>query len=157
MCCMNDFTLASISAGDDWQEVLARFWREIEQLPPMQRTAYLLNLTDVEMQLFWLSGIASIRQIGKALQLTNEQFNRAWVLLEWNETQRERAQKLTSYDEKFAALWQKLPLSDLTIASLLETTQQNVARLRRAAHKQLSLKLKSKEERPSAQKKSLGK
>lgn len=126
-----------------WRAFLATLWREVEQLPPLQRIAYLLNFTDGEIELFWFYGIASIRQIGRVVQLTNEQFNRAWVLLEWNETQRACAQLLTSDDEKFAMLWQHLPLNDLTIASLLETSRQNVINLRQAARKRLSRKISS--------------
>lgn len=112
---------------------LARLWGELEQLPPLQRLAYLLRLPSAELALFWFYGIVSLRQIGKTLQLTNEQFQRAWVLLEWSETGREQARALTSYDEKFAMLWPHLPLNDLTIAALLETAPQNVSALRQAA------------------------
>ena len=109
--------------------------------PPLQRLAYLLNFTDGEIEMFWLYGIASIRQIGQVIQLTNEQFNRVWVLLEWNEAQRQEARGLTNYDEKFAFLWQQLPLNDLTIATLLATTRQNIINLRQAARKRLSRKM----------------
>lgn len=126
-----------------WRAFLATLWYEVEQLPPLQRIAYLLNFTDGEIELFWFYGIASIRQIGKVVQLTNEQFNRVWVLLEWNEMQRACAQSLTNDDEKFAMLWQHLPLNDLTIASLLETSRQNVINLRQAARKRLSRKISS--------------
>ena len=123
--------------------LLTLLWREIECLPARQRLAYLLNFTDGEIDWFWLYGIASVRQIGKTLQFTNEQFNRVWVLLEWNEEPRERARLLTNYDEKFALLWQQLPLNDLTIAALLETTQANVIHLRQAARQRLRRKINS--------------
>ncbi len=117
--------------------LLAIFWREIERMPPLQRLAYLLNFAEGNIEWFWFYGVTSIRQIGKTLQITNEQFNRLWVLLEWNEEQRERARSLANYDEKFALLWQQLPLNDLTIAALLATTQQNVLNLRQAARQRL--------------------
>lgn len=120
---------------------LARFWREIELLPPLQRLVYVLHCSNGEMELFWFYGIASLRQIGRALQLTSEQFQRAWILLEWNAAKREQARVLTSYDEKFAMLWPQLPLNDLTLAALLETTQQNVRALRFAARRQLSRRM----------------
>ncbi len=120
---------------------LAQLWGEIERLPPLQRRAYLLNFTDGAIGWFWLSGAASVRQIGQTLNLTNEQYNRLWVLLEWSDEQRARARLLTNTDEKFALLWQQLPLNDLTIAALLSTTQQNVWHLRQAARQQISRKL----------------
>lgn len=120
---------------------LEQLWCEIEQLPPLQRRAYLLHGTDGDIELFWVYGIVSLRHIGNVLQLTNEQFQRAWVLLEWNDTQREQARALTSYEEKFAMLWQQLPLNDLVLAALLETTPQNVLALREAARSRLSQKM----------------
>jgi hypothetical protein len=110
-------------------------------LPPLQRLAYLLNFTDGEIEWFWFYGIASLRRIGQVLQLAPEQFNRAWVLLEWRAEQRQFAHSLTTYDEQFALLWQQLPLNDLTIAALLETTRQNVINLRQAARKRLRRKM----------------
>ncbi len=130
---------AFLTAGDAvfGAALLAIFWREIERMPPLQRLAYLLNFVEGNIEWFWFYGVTSIRQIGKTLQLTNEQFNRLWVLLEWNAEPRERARSLTNYDEKFALLWQQLPLNDLTIAALLETTQQNVLNIRQAARQRL--------------------
>ncbi|MBS1808157.1 MAG: hypothetical protein JST84_08200 [Acidobacteria bacterium] len=125
----------------EWRAFLGSLWREIESLPPLQRVAYLLNFTDGEIEWFWFYGIASIRRIGKMLQLTTEQFSRAWVLLDWREEQRRFARSLTDYDEQFALLWQHLPLNDLTIASLLSTTRQNVINLRQAARKRLRKKM----------------
>ena len=124
-----------------WRTDLSYLWQEIEVLPPLQRVAYLLSFADGELAWFWCSGIASIRRIGKVLQLTNEQFNRAWVLLDWRAEQRQIAQSLTSYDEQFALLWQHLPLNDLTIAALLSTSQQNVLHLRQAARQRLRRKM----------------
>lgn len=121
----------------EWRAFLAQLWQEVEALPPLQRLAYLLNFTDGEIEWFWFYGIASLRRIGQVLQLLPEQFNRAWVLLEWRAEQRQFAHSLTTYDEQFALLWQQLPLNDLTIAALLETTRQNVINLRQAARKRL--------------------
>jgi hypothetical protein len=126
-----------------WHAVLTALWREIERLPPLARRAYLLNFSDGELAWFWLSGVAALRQIGQLLQLTNEQFQRAWVLLEWQEVRREQARALSHYDEKFALLWQQLPLHDLTIAALLGTTQHNVNQLRQAARHRLRRTLTS--------------
>ncbi len=125
----------------EWRAFLVHLWSEIEALPPLQRLAYLLNFTDGEIEWFWFYGITSLRRLGKTLALTNEQFQRAWVLLDWREDKRQTARCLTTYDEQFALLWQHLPLNDLTISALLETTRQNVINLRQAARKRLRRKL----------------
>lgn len=124
-----------------WQVFLTYLWAEIEALPPLQRLAYLLNITDGEIEWFWFYGVASLRHIGKTMALTNEQFQRAWVLLDWREEHRQTARSLTTYDEQFALLWQHLPLNDLTISALLATTRQNVINLRQAARNRLRRKL----------------
>jgi hypothetical protein len=133
--------------SDDAQArlVLKSLWQVIVQLPPLQRLALLLNFTDGDIEWFWLSGIVSIRDIGRTLRLTPDQFNRLWVLMEWSEVRREQARRLTDDDEKFALLWQQLPLNDLTIAALLETTQSDVIALRQTARQQLRHHINTKE------------
>lgn len=124
-----------------WRDLLAQTWAALAQLPPLQKTVILLSLSDSELSWFLISGTASIRQIGRVLQLAPEQYNRLWVMLEWNEEQRASVRTLTTYDEKFALLWQKLPLNDLTIAALLVTTQENIVRLRQAGRQRLLRKM----------------
>lgn len=125
--------------------LLIWLWQEIEQLPPLQRCAYLLNFTDGNLGLLTVCGIVSIRQIGRTLQLTADQFQRAWLLLEWREDQREQARSLTDYDEQFAMLWQQLPLNDLTLAALLGTSRENVIHLRLVARLRLRRQLVSQQ------------
>ncbi len=127
-----------------WYALLAHLWAEIEDLPPLQRLAYLLNFTDGEIEWFWFYGIASLRRVGQTLALTNDQFQRLWVLLDWRVEQRQVARLLSTYDEQFALLWHQLPLPDLTIAALLETTRQNVINLRQAARQRLRRKLRER-------------
>ncbi|HEX4948155.1 MAG TPA: hypothetical protein VFZ34_15895 [Blastocatellia bacterium] len=118
-------------------DFLRQVWSEIERLPPLQRCVLLLGTPAEEMQLFWVHGVVSLRQIGRTINLTREQFQLAWLLLEWRADQREQAQRVTDYDEQFALLWQQLPLNDLTVAALLSTSQNNIIHLRRAAHRRL--------------------
>lgn len=127
----------------EWCEFLERLWTEIEQLPPLQRIAYLLNFTaaDGQLELFWVYGVATIQHIGAALQLTDEQFARVWSELALSDEDRRRAEAFTSYDEKFALLWQRLPLSDAAIAKMLGTERQKVINLRKAAGARLSRRL----------------
>jgi hypothetical protein len=127
----------------EWREFLGQLWAEIEQLPNFQRIAYLLNFTagDGQLELFWAYGVASIRGIGSALRLTADQFGRAWLELGLTDEERRKAEALTSYDEKFALLWQYLPLTDLMIAKILGTERQKVINLRKAAGDRLSRRM----------------
>jgi RNA polymerase sigma factor (sigma-70 family) len=126
----------------EWREFLNLLWAEIEQLPPLQRIAYLLNFTsaDGELELFLVYGAATIRRIGAVLQLTEDHFARAWMDLQLSEEERRRA-SLAGYDERFALLWQRLPLADTTIARMLGTERQKVINLRKAASDRLSRRM----------------
>lgn len=124
----------------EWSEFLAELWAEIEQLPRLQRLAYLLNFTagDGQLELFWSYGIISVRGIGAALQLTEEQFAQVWPELPLNDEERRQVETIISYDERFALLWQHLPLTDAIIAKVLGTERQKVINLRKAAGARLS-------------------
>jgi hypothetical protein len=124
----------------EWKAFLERLWTRIVQLPRPHRLAYLLNFTaaDGQVELFWVYGVASIRQIGAALELSEEQFARAWPLLNLDERMRGFVRACRSYDEKFAVLWQHLPMTDAAIAGLLDTERQKVINLRKTAAERLS-------------------
>jgi hypothetical protein len=109
----------------------------------LQRLAYLLNFTaaDGQLELFWAYGVATIRRIGAALQITEGQFAQVWPELTLDDEERRRAMALESYDEKFALLWQHLPLTDVAIAKMLGTERQKVINLRKAAGDRLSRRL----------------
>jgi RNA polymerase sigma factor (sigma-70 family) len=102
---------------------LQRLWKEIEELPPRQRTALLLNLRDPDggdcTRLFVLSGVATIRQIAQALDLPAE---------------------------RLAELWNDLPLEDAIIAQLIGVKRQQVINLRKCARERLARRMKSFEE-----------
>jgi hypothetical protein len=123
-----------------WREFLARLWAQIEQLPRLQRLAYLLNFTvaDGQLELFWTYGVAGIRRIGAVLEITEAQFARVWPVLNLSDEMRPYARSSESYDNKFAVLWQHLPLTDAAIACLLGTERQKVINLRKAAGDRLS-------------------
>ena len=82
---------------------------EIRQLPPRQCAALLLNLKDAQgrgvIALFPLERIATMREIAAALGMPAE---------------------------RFAALWNDLPIEDLAIAELLAVTRQQVINLRKS-------------------------
>jgi hypothetical protein len=114
-----------IASGADvaWQVekriFLERLWQEVRELPRTQRVALLLNLREADgggcLALFPATGVATLRQIADALELSAE---------------------------RFAELWPQLPLDDATIAGLLELTRQQVINLRKSARERLARRLK---------------
>ncbi len=98
---------------------LQRLWEELQQLPLNQRAALLLNLKDASgsgcITLFPAIGIATVRQIAKALEITAE---------------------------RFAEVWNDLPLEDARIAELLGLTRQQVINARKSGRERLARRLK---------------
>ena len=98
---------------------LVAVWREIAALRSQQRAALLLNLRDSEgvsaIELFVLLGLAGIDEIAVVLEMS--------------------AEALT-------AIWNTLPLDDLTIARMLGVNRQRVINLRRAARDRLGRRMK---------------
>jgi DNA-directed RNA polymerase specialized sigma24 family protein len=96
------------------RQFLETLWAEIGQLRPLQRAALLLNLRDAEggnaTALLVMLGIASLEEIAAAASLT---------------------------PARMQELWDELPLDDLTIASMLGVTRQQVINLRRSARERL--------------------
>jgi RNA polymerase sigma factor (sigma-70 family) len=98
---------------------MRKLWQEICELPVRQRIALLLNLKD-EMgrgciALFQLTGIATMRQMAKVMDMTIE---------------------------KLADIWNDLPMEDAKIADLLQLTRQQVINLRKSARERLARRLK---------------
>ncbi|HZS54378.1 MAG TPA: hypothetical protein VFA65_08235 [Bryobacteraceae bacterium] len=124
----------------EWKEFLCSLWNEIQQLPRSQRLAYLLNFTaaDGQLELFWIHGVTSLNQIGAALQITDEQFARAWQAIDLSDKTWRQAEECHRNDDKFALLCQHLPLPDAVIAHMLGTERQKVINLRKAASERLS-------------------
>jgi hypothetical protein len=98
---------------------LQRLWEELEQLPRNQRTALLLNLKETSgfgcITLFPATGIASVRQLAAAVEMT---------------------------PESFAELWNDLPLEDAKIAELLGLTRQQVINARKSGRERLTRRLR---------------
>jgi DNA-directed RNA polymerase specialized sigma24 family protein len=98
---------------------LQRLWEELQQLPLNQRAALLLNLKDASgsgcITLFPAIGIATLRQIAKALEMSAEQL---------------------------AAFWNELPIEDARIAELLSLTRQQVINARKSGRERLARRLK---------------
>lgn len=98
---------------------LQRLWEELTQLPVNQRAALLLNLKDASgfgcITLFPATGIATIRQLAAALELSAE---------------------------RLAELWNELPIEDSRIAELIGLTRQQVINARKSGRERLARRLK---------------
>ena len=98
---------------------LQRLWEELQQLPVNQRAALLLNLKDGSgfgcITLFPATGIASVRQLAVALEMSAE---------------------------TLAELWNELPIEDARIAELLGLTRQQVINARKSGRERLARRLK---------------
>jgi hypothetical protein len=100
------------------KESAEHLWREIEQLPPRQRAALLLNLREAGGG----SAIPLITVTGLATS--------------------ERIAELTGIPAgELASIWNQLPLDDNTIASRLGATRQQVINLRKCARERLARRL----------------
>ena len=101
------------------RDYLQRLWNEIAEFPPRQRAAVLLNLKDENgrgvIDLWLVVGVATVEKIAAALEMTKE---------------------------KFAELWNHLPLDDNRIAELLGLKRQQVINLRKSARERLARRMK---------------
>ena len=114
---------ADLSKEVDQRLFLTWLWEEIGRLPVRQRMALLLNLRDEGggvAGLLPITGIASLRQIAAALEMS---------------------------DEDFASLWPRLPLDDASIGGLLGVTRQQVINLRKCARERLARRMKAIDEK----------
>jgi RNA polymerase sigma factor (sigma-70 family) len=117
------FRFASPDPDPAWQVekriFLQRLWEELQQLPLNQRAAVLLNLKDADgrgcIALFPATGIATLRQLADALEMSAD---------------------------RFAPLWNELPLEDARIAELLGLTRQQVINARKSGRERLTRRLK---------------
>lgn len=98
---------------------LQRLWEELQLLPPNQRAALLLNLKDAGgtgcITLFPATGVATLRQLAAAVEMSADDF---------------------------ARLWNELPLEDARIAELLGLTRQQVINARKSGRERLARRLK---------------
>jgi hypothetical protein len=113
---------ADVAVAVEQKETLQRFWQEISDLPQRQCAALLLNLRDGDgrgvIDLLPVTGVASIRDIAKAVGMEAADF---------------------------AALWNDLPLDDNRIAELLGATRQQIINLRKVARERLGRRLRGAE------------
>ena len=114
---------ASANPAQDFERRLhlQRLWSEICSLPQRQRAALLLNLRDTRggfdaVNLFPVTGVASLRQMALALEMPAEEL---------------------------AVLWNELPLDDAQIAGRLRVTRQQVINLRKSARTRLARRMRA--------------
>ena len=115
--CLSDVEPAAEHAPDAALEnrmSLRQLWADVRQLSRKQRVALLLNLRDAHgrecLTLFPLTRTATIAEIAEAVEMP---------------------------PERFAELWNRLPLSDAAIGELLDATPRQVIKLRRLARERL--------------------
>lgn len=98
---------------------LERLWGEIRQLSPQQAAALILNLRDGEgrgaVALLPLTGVATMRDIARTLEMPAE---------------------------RFAEIWNRLPLEDSAIAESLGVSRQQVINLRKSARERLARRMR---------------
>lgn len=111
-------TRASVVEESERRAYLARLWAEIGALPPRQRAALLLNLKDAagnsQLELFVLTGVTTMREIGATLEVS---------------------------PEEFARLWQELPLDDNAVGARLGLARQQIINLRKSARERLARRM----------------
>jgi DNA-directed RNA polymerase specialized sigma24 family protein len=112
----------AVATEAEQRAYLQHLWSEVRQLPPRQCAALLLNLRDGQgrgvIALLPLLRIASLREVAAALDLS---------------------------PERFAQLWNDLPLEDAVIAELLACTRQQVINLRKVARERLARRMRALE------------
>jgi RNA polymerase sigma factor (sigma-70 family) len=116
---------ANPAAQYESRQYLATVWAEVRSLRQPQRAALLLNLRDGEgrnaLALLLLARIATAEQIAEAIGITLE---------------------------RLTGIWNDLPLDDLSIASILGRTRQQVINLRKAARERLARRMNLDRRKP---------
>jgi hypothetical protein len=108
------------------QLYLSMLWDEVCDLPALQRSALLLNLRDPNSD----SLIAFLPYLGIA-------------------SKNEIAELVGIGEDRFAQLWNDLPLEDSAIAQLLGITRQQVINLRKTARERLARRMQAREKKSS--------
>ena len=100
------------------KQTAEQLWREIEELPPRQRAALLLNLREAgggsAIALLTVTGLTTADRIAELVGIPAAEL---------------------------ASIWNDLPLDDNTIASRLGATRQQVINLRKCARERLARRL----------------
>jgi hypothetical protein len=130
------------SAGPDAEaylrELLGALWQTLLRIDARKRCAFLLNPPNMEIELFPTHGIASITDIGRAIGLSEQHFAVICDELTLAPAALALARSSRAVEEKFAAIWNALPLQDALIGKILGLSQQQVINQRMLARRVLS-------------------
>ena len=106
------------------REFAQSLWLEVQELPPSQRVALLMNLRDVKgnnaVALLLLAGIATFNEIAQAMGISAE---------------------------RLSEIWNDLPLADNQIAEVLQVSRQQVINLRKSARERLQRRMTARNRR----------
>lgn len=106
------------------RSALTFLWSEIAALPERQRAALLLNLRDANgagvISLLIMLAVATFEEVAAAVGMTSDELT---------------------------AIWNDLPIDDLTIAERFGTTRQQVINLRKSARERLGRRMRSSGQR----------
>ena len=120
-------------------ERLKLFWSAVLKLLVWHRVAYLLNNRDGDLEALPLYGVATLEEIGDALELTDKQFaNLAREL-----SVEKPPAPGPSCGRRFLEFWKFLPLEDITIAAVLEVARAQVISYRSKAKERLKRMLQA--------------
>jgi len=125
-------------------ERLKLYWAAVLKLLVWHRVAYLLNNREGDLEALPLYGVATLEQIGDALELTEKQFAHLGRELGVQEMPPDKLDKPTklSGGRRFLLFWKYLPLEDNVIAAVLEVTRAQVISYRSKAKDRLKRMLK---------------
>jgi len=132
---------SSQQATVEAREMASRLWREICELLPKQRVAYILNPTDTDIEDFIVSGIVTHSELCQSLGLSATDFELLWRALPIEDNDRSILPMLSDDDERFALLRRYLPIEDKIIARLLSATRNQVIGLRSCALRRLKRRM----------------
>jgi hypothetical protein len=124
------------------QERLQLYWAAVQQLLPWHRAAYLLNLRSDELESLAYYAVATVQQIGDALELKSSQLEAIWSELLWEEADHYAKTAPRTMPEGLAILWRHIPLEDNLIAKMLGVTRPQVIAYRKKAKERLARNLK---------------
>ncbi len=119
-------------------ERLKLFWAAVLRLLVWHRCAYLLNVRDGDLEALPLYGVASLEQIGEALEFKDSHF----VRLRRELAVVEAPPAKSGSGCRFIFFWKYLPLEDNVIAVVLEVTRAQVIGYRNKAKERLKRMLK---------------
>jgi hypothetical protein len=119
-------------------ERLKLFWAAVLRLLVWHRVAYLLNNRDGDLEALPLYGVATLEQIGEALEFTDAHFGRLSAELAVKEATAAQG----SGGGRFLFFWKYLPFEDNVIAAVLGVTRTQVISYRNKARERLKRMLK---------------